>query len=84
MLYEYEIFEPGSREVVLTSFTTEQAVPHVQVGHALWLTTPHFESSITERLVISEVELALTVADGGELERVRVMVYLRSEDRTLG
>lgn len=82
MLYEYEIYEPGSREKILTAFETEQPLPHVQVGHALWLTTPQFESSFAERLVIAEVELAVTVADGG-VERVRVMIHLRIEERPL-
>lgn len=84
MVYEYEIYEPGSREKILAAFETAQPLPHVQVGHALWLTTPQFESSFSERLVISEVELAVTVADGGDVERLRVMIHLRVEDRTLG
>ncbi len=83
MRYEYTFYRPGSSEEIATEFTSEEPLPHIQVGHWVTLTTPEYAVETNHRLRIEGVECHLSKNQHGQLgSRIRFDVYLSDEVRT--
>ena len=82
MDYEYEFYEPGTREDATTVFTTDEPLPHIQIGHSVFLESYAYSTILGHRLKIADVEVLVIVGDKGDLRKVKTMVYFLEEERT--
>lgn len=82
MEYQYEFYLPGSREDVVQLVTTDQPLPHIQIGHSLFLEGPGYSTRLGYRLKIRDVEVLVTVGEDEKFRLVKTMVYVVDEERT--
>lgn len=83
MSYEYEIYSPGSRRDVLATFSTDEPLPHIQVGHSLFLEHRNYSTKFDVRLEIVGVEVLLYFDSKYErLKPPKTMVFLEERART--
>ena len=82
MEYEYWIFKPNSRDEVGIVIPTTEPMPHMQVGHLLFL---HYRDGNTTKildLAIEHIGLSLTVTadDNGSLRRQKMEVHIYTQE----
>ncbi len=83
MRYEYTIYRPGNSEDVAATFSTDEPIAHILVGHWLTLSTPAFSTQTDHRLRIEGVECHLSQNEFRQMSgQTRVEVYVTEEVRT--
>jgi hypothetical protein len=78
--YEYIFFRPDSTEDIAATFSTDEPLPHIQVGNSLLLETRNFSSVAGFHQVIAHIETYL-FAPQDSVETIRMSVFLRCQDR---
>ena len=69
--YEYTIYKPYSGEDIAASFATNEALPHILVGHALLLASDNSATRVGYQWII----------DHGTVHNYRISVYATERDR---
>ena len=82
MLYQYEIYHPGSREDILLYLEREEPLPHLVVGHRLLLASPDYIQKFDVLLEIEEIEILIQSLGTEKLHGWKTMIYLREKART--
>jgi hypothetical protein len=78
--YAYEFYKPGSSEDTVATFSTDEPLPHIEVGHSLMLESDSYSTKIGYELVIVHVRTYLFVQKGFVI-RQGTSVYLTEKDR---
>ena len=79
MQYQYNVYQPLSRENLAAQFTTQEALPGIVAGNHLLLESPEFSTRTGTHQKICEVETYLFVTESG-LENSHINVFLEVED----
>ena len=82
MRYDYTIYHPGSSEHVAATFSIDEPIAHILVGHWLTLTTPEFSTQTGHHLRIVGVECHLSQNQVHQMMKTRVEIYVTEEART--
>ena len=82
MEYEYWIFKPDSREEVGVVIPTTEPIPHMQVGHLLFL---HYRDGDTTKILDMAIEhigtsLIVTAADDDSPRRQKMEVHIYTQE----
>jgi hypothetical protein len=67
-----------SQEGVDTEFSAIEPFPHIQIGHSMKLQTFDYETKVTSRPVIEDVQVQLFVSKDNQ-ENVHTWVWLHKE-----
>ena len=78
--YEYVIFKPDSTEDTAATFSTDQPLPHIQVGNSLMLESDNYSTVSGYHQRIGHVETYLRVADA-QIHRIVCYVFVEQRDR---
>ena len=78
--YEYQFYKPGSSEDTAATLSTDEPLPHIEVGHSLMLEADDYSTRMGHELVITHVRTYLFLQKGFVI-RQRTSIYLTEKDR---